>query len=203
MDNNKILLLFAHPAQDRSEVNIPIFRAASAIDGVTGIDLYGLYPKHDIDVAFEQQQLRQHNIIIFLFPLYWYSTPALLKDWMDLVLEYGFAYGKGGNALAGKYLFPVISTGGAENLYRQGGHNNFTVRELLRPIEQTALFCQMQFIPPLSLFAARTAVDENRLDEHLDQWQKLLRSLVADTFDFSKAENLEHLGGHLDQLIHG
>ena len=203
MDNNKILLLFAHPAQDRSEVNIPIFRAASAIDGVTGIDLYGLYPKHDIDVALEQEQLRQHNIIIFLFPLYWYSTPALLKDWMDLVLEYGFAYGKGGNALAGKYLFPVISTGGAENLYRQGGHNNFTVRELLRPIEQTALFCQMQFIPPLSLFAARTAVDENRLDEHLDQWQKLLRSLVADTFDFSKAENLEHLGGHLDQLIHG
>ena len=91
MPTNKILLLFAHPAQGCSEVNLPMFQAASGIDGITCIDLYALYPKHNIDVALEQERLRQHNIIIFLFPLYWYSTPALLKDWMDLVLEYGFA----------------------------------------------------------------------------------------------------------------
>ncbi len=203
MQTNKILLLFAHPAQDRSEVNLPIFQAASAIDGITCVDLYALYPKHDIDIRLEQERLRRHNIIIFLFPLYWYSTPALLKDWMDLVLEYDFAYGKNGDVLKGKYLLPVISTGGAEKIYRQDGYNHFTIRELLRPIEQTAYFCQMHFIPPLALFAARTAVDEGRLKCHIEQWRQLLHAFLKGTFNFNQAQAFEHLSDDLGQLIRG
>ena len=201
MNKNSILLLFAHPAQDRSEVNLPIFQAASTMDNVTCIDLYASYPTHNIDVGLEQTRLRQHDIIIFLFPLYWYSTPAILKDWMDLVLEYGFAYGKHGDALKDKYLLPVISTGGAEKFYQQNGYHNFTIRELLRPIEQTACFCQMRYIPPLALFAARTAVDEGRLRCHLDQWRKLLQALLDSTFDVDQAQTYDHLSGKLDQLI--
>jgi len=41
-------------------------------------------------------------MIVFHHPFYWYSSPAILKEWQDLVLEYGFAYGHEGTALRGK-----------------------------------------------------------------------------------------------------
>lgn len=198
---NKVLILFAHPAQDHSEVNLPMFEAAQNTENVTCIDLYGLYPTHDIDVAVEQERLRQHDIVIFLFPLYWYSTPAILKDWMDLVLEYGFAYGKNGDALKDKILLPAISAGGAEKAYQEDGYNHFSIRELLRPLEQTANFCKMRFIAPFMAFGARTCVEENRLDEHLHQWQELLQALVDDRVDFISAQTLEHLSADFNGIL--
>ena len=198
---NKVLILFAHPAQDRSEVNLPMFEAATDVDHVSCIDLYRLYPTHNIDVGVEQERLKEHDIVIFLFPLYWYSTPAILKDWMDLVLEYNFAYGKDGDALQGKILLPVASTGGAEKAYQEDGYNHFSIRELLRPLEQTANFCKMRFIAPFIIFGARTAVEENRLGAHLEQWEKLLHALVEDRVDMDKAEALEHLMTDFDGII--
>ena len=50
----------------------------------------------------------------------WYSMPALMKLWLDEVLAHGWAYGEGGCALAGKCLWLVASTGGAEASYRAG-----------------------------------------------------------------------------------
>lgn len=198
---NKILILFAHPAQDHSEVNLPMFNAAKKIEHVTCVDLYALYPNHDIDVDIEQDRLRQHDIVIFLFPLYWYSTPAILKDWMDLVLEYGFAYGKAGTALEGKTLLPVISAGGAEKAYQDDGYNHFSIRELLRPLEQTAKFCKMQFMAPFIIFGARTAVEEERLLHHLEKWTLLLDSLIHDRLDTDKAQVVEHLLNDFEEIV--
>ncbi len=199
--SNKVLVLFAHPAQEYSEVNMPMFDIAKNAEGVTCVDLYLEYPKHDIDVKVEQERLLLHDVVIFLFPLYWYSTPAILKDWMDLVLQYGFAYGHDGNALKDKLFLPVISTGGPEIAYCEEGINHFGLRELLRPLEQTANFCGMHFITPLVIFGARTAVEENRLDQHLQQWQQLLAALVDDRLDIDKAKDLEHLSIDLDGVI--
>lgn len=198
---NTILILFSHPSPDTSEVNISLFKSAQDIEGITCIDLYADYPKYNINVQKEQQRLLEHHIIIFLFPLYWYSTPALLKDWMDLVLEYGFAYGKDGNALRNKYFLPVISAGAIESAYQNDGFNHFPLRDILRPIEQMAVFCQMKFIAPFVLFSARTAREENRLIFHLQQWKKLLTAMLAHQFDFEKAQAVELLAHHLDELI--
>ena len=96
---HRILVLFAHPSLDRSEVNAELLRATRGREGVTVVDLYGEYPNYRIDIDREQQRLRDHDVVVFMFPLYWYSTPALLKEWQDLVLEYGFAYGQDGTEL--------------------------------------------------------------------------------------------------------
>ncbi|MCL6417128.1 NAD(P)H-dependent oxidoreductase [Aestuariirhabdus sp. Z084] len=197
----KVLILFAHPAQDQSEVNRPMFNTAFGIDGVTCIDLYARYPNHDIDVAAEQTRLRQHDVVIFLFPFYWYSTPAILKDWMDLVLEYNFAYGKQGTALKNKVLLPVISAGGEEKAYQEDGYNHFSLRELLRPLEQTANLCRMNFIAPFVIFGSRTAVEDHRLNDHLARWQQLLEALVEDRVDFEKAKQLEHLDTDFNGIL--
>ena len=97
----RILLLFAHPSLDRSEVNRPMTDAVVDMDGITLIDLYAEYPDLQIDIDREQQRLLEHDVIVFQHPLYWYSTPAILKEWQDLVLEHGFAYGSKGTALLG------------------------------------------------------------------------------------------------------
>ena len=174
---SKVLILFAHPSQHRSEVNRPLFRASQEIEGVTTVDLYREYPDYQINIDREQKRLREHDFIIFMFPLYWYSTPALLKEWQDLVLEYGFAYGHDGTALHGKKFMCALTAGGAESAYREQGYNHFPIRELLRPLEQTARLCGMEFLPPFALFSSRNAVEQDRIGEHTDQWRQLLQAM--------------------------
>lgn len=201
MNDNKVLVLFAHPSIERSEVNVHMLQRARATPGVTVVDLYGEYPTYQIDIDREQRRLLAHDVIIFMFPLYWYSTPSILKEWQDLVLEYGFAYGVGGAALHGKVFLCAVSAGGAEQAYRREGYNQLTIRQLLRPLEQTAALCGMRFAPPFVLFSSRTAAEERRLDRHLDDWQRLLGALRDDRLDLRRAQALPRLDTYLDRLI--
>ncbi len=194
MTAKKILILFAHPSQARSEVNLPLFNA-SRMNYVTCVDLYAEYPTFRIDIDKEQKRLLAHDVIIFMFPMYWYSTPAILKEWQDLVLEHGFAYGHEGNALQGKQFLCAISTGGPKKAYQCDGSNHYTIQELLQPLEQTALLCGMDYLPPYVLFGARTALEEKRLASHLTHWQDILTKLINSEFagiQFSKQDLLSH-----------
>ena len=197
----RILVLFAHPSLDRSEANGPLAEAARAVEGVTLVDLYAEYPAFEIDVDREQERLLANDVICFLHPLYWYSTPAILKEWQDLVLEHGFAYGAEGNALRGKLFFNALSAGGAEAAYCAEGQNHFTIRELLRPLEQTAILCGMLYLPPFTLFGARTAVEEGRIAAHVADWTRLLRALRDHRLDLPRAAALPRLNQNLDAII--
>lgn len=99
VSSRKVLVLFAHPSQELSEVNRPMAEAVRDLDGITLVDLYADYADFQIDIDREQDRLLQHDVIVFQHPLYWYSTPAILKEWQDLVLEHGFACGTKGTAL--------------------------------------------------------------------------------------------------------
>jgi len=197
----RILVLFAHPSLDRSEVNRPLALATSGTQGVTLVDLYAEYPDLQIDIDREQERLLAHDVIIFMHPLYWYSTPAILKEWQDLVLEYGFAYGSEGTALRGKVFFNALTAGGAEAAYRAEGYNHFTIRELLHPLEQTAAMCGMRYLPPFALFGARTAVDEGRVNAHVTDWVRVLEALRDDRLDVDAARNLPRLNVDLATII--
>ena len=203
MPKNKVLVLYAHPSQHRSEVNQPLFHAAENIEGVTTVDLYYEYPSYNINIDREQKRLIEHDVIIFQFPLYWYSTPAMLKEWQDLVLEYGFAYGTQGTALNGKRFMCALSAGGRSDAYQTEGYNHFTIRELLYPMEQMAALTGMKYMAPLALFGARTAKEEGRIDQHTKRWQNLLCALVNDQFDYKRAYEVEKLNPYLNQLILG
>ncbi|MHC6529573.1 NAD(P)H-dependent oxidoreductase [Vibrio proteolyticus] len=197
----KILVLYAHPSQRRSEVNTPLFDVAKQVEGVTTVDLYAEYPTFDIDIDKEQQRLVEHDVIIFQFPLYWYSTPSILKEWQDLVLEYGFAYGHDGAALHGKQFLCVLSAGGKAEAYQTDGYNHFTIRELLQPLEQMANLTGMQYLAPFALFGARTALDDNRIEEHVNKYRRLLNALVNGHLDTERASQLPKLTHSLDELI--
>ena len=189
----KILVLFAHPSLHRSEVNLPLFKAAKKIDHVEVVDLYGEYPTYHIDIDKEQRRLLEHDIIIFQFPLYWYSTPSILKEWQDLVLEYGFAYGEQGQALKNKYFMCVISAGSKENAYQADGMNRSSIRDLLLPLAQMANLTGMVYLAPFTLFGARTAVEENKIGLHISAYHSLLMGLIHEQIDLRQLTQVDHL----------
>jgi putative NADPH-quinone reductase len=200
-DQRRILCLFAHPSIDRSEANRPLFEATAQVAGVTLVDLYAEYPTGEIDVDREQARLRGHDVICFMHPLYWYSTPSIFKEWQDLVLEHGFAYGDGGTALYGKLFFNALTAGGPEPAYCAAGYNHFTIRELLCPLEQTARLCGMVFLPPFALFGVRSAVDEGRIAAHVTDWVRVLEALRDHRLDLATALPLTKLNADLDAII--
>lgn len=89
----KVLLLYAHPESQDSVANRVLLEPALQLPNVTVHDLYAHYPDFFIDIAHEQDLLRQHQVIVFQHPLYTWSCPALLKEWLDRVLSRGFASG--------------------------------------------------------------------------------------------------------------
>ena len=189
----RVMVLFAHPAQRHSATNAQLAQTARSLEGITVVDLYGIYPRFKIDIEAEQERLLAHDAIILQFPIYWYATPALLKEWQDLVLEYGFAYGPGGTSLTGKILLPAVTAGGAQEMYQETGRNHFTIRQLLAPLEQTASLCLMRYLPPFVLHGAHKARDDGRAETHRLQYHDLLEALRDDRLDLDAAAALDHL----------
>lgn len=197
----RVLVLFAHPVMERSRVNKRLVDALRDLPGVTIHDLYEAYPTFAIDVAREQELLREHDVLVFQHPFYWYSTPAILKEWQDLVLEHGWAYGPGGTALRGKITLNAISTGGPEAAYRRDGHNRFTVRELLAPWEQTANLCQMRFLAPYVVHAALRVSPDEDLGAWRAAYRRLVEGLRDERIDLERAQRAQNLLDDLDGLF--
>ena len=188
----KPLVLFAHPAARHSRTNRLMFGAARQISGVTAVDLYSEYPRFDIDIDKEQSRLVAHDVVIFQFPLFWYSAPSIVKEWQDLVLEHGFAYGEHGRMLEGKPWLCALTAGTSEEAYTFGGRHHQPLRQLLSPMEATANLCRMPFVPPYVLFSSLSG-DESARQAHVDGYVRLLTALRDDTFDFEVAHRLDHL----------
>ncbi len=182
MERKKTLILFAHPAFQKSRVNRVLADTVRALPNVTFHDLYEQYPDLDIDVAREQQLLLEHEVILFQHPFYWYSIPALLKEWQDLVLEYGFAYGEHGTKLSGKVWAQAMTLGGSEQAYTREGHNRFTVRELLAPIDQTAFLCGMHFPPPFLVHDALHQDPVHEIPRHARRYQAFIEALQTTAY---------------------
>jgi glutathione-regulated potassium-efflux system ancillary protein KefG len=193
----KILILFAHPALQKSRINKNLIKGISEIESVTLHDLYQSYPEFDIDIKKEQELLEEHQIIIFHHPFFWYSTPAILKEWQDLVLEHGWAYGSQGRALKDKIFFNVLTSGGSREAYSAEGYNRFQIRTLLTPMEQTANLCKMIFLPPFAIQGTHS-LKPDEVEKYRQKYHILLTSLRDEKVDISKARELEYLNDFFD-----
>lgn len=171
-----VLILFAHPALEKSRVHKRLLAQIPAGTDVRLHDLYEHYPNFDIDIAYEQQLLLQHDVIVFQHPLYWYSSPAIIKQWQDLVLEHGWAYGSKGTALNGKKWLQIISSGGSSEAYKETGRNKFPLTQFLLPFRQTASLCGMEFLPPFVVHGTHRLNDAD-IELHALQYEQLLFAL--------------------------
>ena len=180
----RLIVYYAHPGHKYSHVNRYMARAAAGVEGITYVDLYADYPRFDIDVEVEQRRLLDHDVILFQFPLFWYSTPSIIKEWQDLVLEHGFAYGAGGDALDGKRMMLAVTAAGPDDAYTPGGFQHFELRTFLTPLEQTARLCKMRFAPPYVLYSSLKAPGAGLVDHHVNGYRRLLEAIRDDRYDF-------------------
>lgn len=175
---HRTLVILGHPSPEDSRVNRHLADSVRGLPDVSVRALAAVRGAAGFDVAAEQEALRAHGTVVLQFPWYWYSVPGILKEWMDQVLTYGFAYGTGGDALQGKRLLVATSTGAPQESYAAAGFNRFTMAELMRPIEATAHLCGMALGTPFVLHGAR-AVDDAALAAHALRYRSMLTGALS------------------------
>lgn len=174
-----ILIVFSHPYPHRSHANKTILDGVSKTEHVIINDLYQKYPDFHINISQEQSLLRQAKLIIFQFPIYWYNVPALLKQWQEVVLtrQFFLADEAHGRALQGKSTMAVVTTGHKHRSYQQGGDDNYSLDDFLRPLEQLSVHCGMHYHSPLALHHAHKATETE-----LTQFTRLYSQRIEDLY---------------------
>ncbi|KAA9031146.1 NAD(P)H-dependent oxidoreductase [Niallia endozanthoxylica] len=156
----KVLVIVAHPNIEESVVNRTWLEELKKHPNITINELYKEYPDERIDVEREQRLCEEHDRIVWQFPFYWYSSPPLLKKWLDEVLTHNWAYGSKGDKLHGKELILAVSTGSAKERYQAGGRNQYSMSELLKPFQATSNLIGTKFLPAFIFNGTYTAIDE-------------------------------------------
>lgn len=135
----KTLVIVTHPTIEKSVINKRWTAELEKHPEKYHVhSLYEVYPDGKIDVKKEQELLEQFDHIVFQFPFYWFNCPPLLKQWLDEVLTYGWAYGKSsGYKLGGKKMALAITAGIGEEGYRPEGKYKYTMETLTTPFELT------------------------------------------------------------------
>ncbi len=183
----RTLILLAHPNLKRSRANRLIKDQLLNIPETVLVDLYEEHPYFYIPVAKYKALLKDCDHVVVQCPLYWYSVPALLKLWFDEVLELDFAYGTGGDALKGKSFFLSMTVGGDKEAYCSEGDNRLPLSEYLKPLKQTALICNMNWLEPCVLFGAGLCSDPELL-EHAQRVQTLVRDLTLNGYQRTEVQ---------------
>ena len=178
---NKIVILIFHPVLHKSRVNSVLLKAVEGLKGVNFRYMYDLYPDYQIDIKKEQEVLLQHDIIVWQHPFYWYSAPSLLKEWIDLVLEHGFAYGKTGRALEGKTVMSAISSGGRREIYGSEEGVKFSIRDFLAPFEQTVRLCRMRYLSPFVTHGTHL-LKMDQIEKAAEDYKHIITGLRDGTF---------------------
>lgn len=197
----KILINFAHPATRRSKINKALRNAVENLENVTINDLYENYPDFMIDAKREQKLCEEHDIIIFQHPFYWYSMPAILREWQDLVLEHGWAYGSNAHGLENKYFLQVLSAGGDESTYKKNGFNEFSIDELTAPLKAMTKLCKMKWLPPFAVFGVHRGLPQDKVAEHSEDYRRIIIALRDEKFNIEKVKKSDCCNKNIDTII--
>lgn len=143
------------------------------------------------DIETEQAKLLWADAVIFQFPLWWFSMPAILKGWIDRVYAHGFAYGVGEHSeshwgdrygegsMAGKRAMLVVTMGGWESHYSGRGVNG-ALNDVLFPIQHGVLFYPgFTVMPPFPIYKT-SKTDADRFEQICAAYATRLDNLFHD-----------------------
>jgi NAD(P)H dehydrogenase (quinone) len=132
------------------------------------------------DIMGELEKLQWADLVIFNFPIYWFSMPAILKGWVDRVLISGLCYGgmrfydRGG--LRGKKAMLAVTIGGQPHMLTEGGVHG-ELEDMLRPILRGTLgYTGMTVLPPFIAWHVPYIKPEHRA-EIMQQYRQRLREI--------------------------
>jgi len=168
----KTLVILVHPDMENSKINKKWKEELEKHpDKITIHELYKEYPDWNINIEKEQELITKHDNIIFEFPLYWYSSPPILKKWLDDVLSFNWAYGNE-YRLKGKNIGFAVSVGGPKKEYSKTGSVRFSMDEILVPFEATVKYIKANLISHYILFDATESLNEKKLLESAEGYVK-------------------------------
>ncbi len=175
----KILLVLAHRDIQNSRVNRFLIESLRGQDCITIYNLYETYPDFFLDISREQRLLREHQALVLQYPLYWYSCPSLLKEWIDAVWERGFAWGAGGTALRDKPVQHIVSIGGSvwNRFYDNAG--SFSMDEVMKPFWLQARLAGMQWHTPV-IVPAHVMDHAEEMKIQRERYQETLKTLLKE-----------------------
>jgi putative NADPH-quinone reductase len=182
MEFNKTLIIVTHPNIENSVVNKRWAEAAHKnLNFVTIHSIYDRYPDMKIDIGAEQKLLMDYDVVVFQFPLYWFSTPPLLKMWFDEVLTQEFAYGRKESErnLRGKLIGIAVSAGIKEIDFTKEGRYEATLNEYLRPIISTIRYISAKPLPLFVQYGVEFGISQDTLDSSVDQYMQFLKHAAA------------------------
>ncbi|UHA74910.1 NAD(P)H-dependent oxidoreductase [Paenibacillus sp. 481] len=135
------------------------------------------------DIVLEQQKLSESDLIIFIFPLWWHSVPAILKGWLDRVLTPGFAYGRNqtfaNGPLKGKRAMLVFTTGAEPERYDSKDDLGI-LEHHLHPIEHGTLrYCGLDVLPHYAAWQPAHVSAEQR-EKYLGEFRERIAALLEE-----------------------
>ena len=135
MEGEKVLLICGHPYyKNDSFLNKAIIEDLKKKMPKAEYDiLIENYPEQKFNVENEQKKLKDADIIIFQYPIFWYSWPSLLQKYVEEVFSHGFAYGSKGSQLKGKKLILSFTAEYGEKDFQHGAGGRFTIEEIFLP----------------------------------------------------------------------
>lgn len=142
MKAERVLVLVGHPQADQSVLNAEMASRWAAHPDAE-VRWIGAHP---VDVTAEQAAVESAEHIVFQFPLYWYGPPACLKQWMDEVLTWGWAFGPNGGLLHGRTLQCAITVGGQLSDYTPEGKHKTSLASLMEPLERMASYVGLEWL---------------------------------------------------------
>lgn len=133
------------------------------------------------DIVVEQDKVFWCDLMIWQFPLWWFSAPAILKGWVDKVFAMGRFYDNGkiyeAGLLKGKKALLSITAGGPEKNYVEAKYG--TTNEILHPIQTGILeFVGFSVLQSEIHFSIERITDEER-KAILEKWENRLKNIFT------------------------
>lgn len=160
----KTLIIIAHPNITDSVINKRWLQELKKHPTkYTTHELTPTYPDEKFDIHKEQKLIEAHDNLVLQFPIQWFSSPSILKKWLDDVLQHGWAYGKnGGDKLTNRKLALAVTTGIPQKDYQETGRYHYTLEQILTPFETTLRFyCHANYRPFFAFYGSETTPGED------------------------------------------
>lgn len=108
------------------------------------------------DVEREIARLERADLVIFQFPLWWWSVPAILKGWLDRVFVWGRVYSsrmryEDRGHFRGKRAFLSVTTGAPEPAFGPDGRAG-NLDLVLWPVEFSLSYVGFSVLPSFRAF---------------------------------------------------
>lgn len=207
----KTLVLVSHPEYDNSMTEAFLKQCQSDIENVDWVVLDNIQTDFTFDKEQEQQRLARYDRILFQFPMYWYSAPALMKKYEDDVFTKNFIAYEQEGTLKGKEMGIITTLGDPIKDYQVGGREGFSISELLKPYQAIAQRGQMKFLKPfvISQFAYMTDAQKQKLlidyrsyltNDNFDSFSSLQKWYIDQLTDLKESLD-ENKQARMDILI--